>query len=55
MPGCLFRTVVCGAILATILSFWSLSTLAAVLLAPYLAWSSFAALLNIYIRKLNPS
>ena len=43
------------AILATIFSFWSISTLAAVLLVPYIAWSSFASLLNFYIWKLNPS
>lgn len=41
-------------ILATILAFWPLSITAALLLVPYLAWVSFAALLNARIAQLNP-
>ena len=41
-------------ILATIIAFWSISPLAGALLLPYLAWVSFAALLNFTILRLNP-
>ncbi len=41
-------------ILATIISFYPISLLAAVLLVPYLAWTSFATLLNYSAVKLNP-
>jgi len=40
-------------ILLTIIFFWKNSTLAAALLIPYLAWVSFATLLNAAIMKLN--
>lgn len=43
-----------GAIAATIGSFVPVSRPAAWLLAPYLAWVSFAAFLNFTIWKLNP-
>ena len=42
-----------GAIVATIVSFLSVSKLAAVLLCPYLLWVSFAAALNGAIWLLN--
>ncbi len=42
------------AILATLLSFWGISPLAGALLVPYLAWVSFASLLNFEIWRLNP-
>jgi tryptophan-rich sensory protein len=35
------------------LSFLSISLLAALLLVPYILWSSFAAVLNYSISKLN--
>jgi tryptophan-rich sensory protein len=41
------------AILLTLLAFQPRSNLAAALLAPYLAWVSFAAILNISIAYLN--
>jgi tryptophan-rich sensory protein len=41
-------------ILATIIVFWPVSTTAALLLLPYLAWVSFAATLNFTIWRLNP-
>ena len=41
------------AIVATILVFKTISTLAAWLLAPYLAWVSFATLLNFEIWRRN--
>jgi translocator protein len=41
-------------ILATLLAFRSVSRAAAWLLAPYLAWVSFAAVLNGVIWRLNP-
>lgn len=41
------------AIAATILAFWRIDRFAAVLLLPYLAWVSFAALLNQAIWRLN--
>lgn len=41
------------AILATLLFFWQVRTLAGALLLPYLAWVSFASVLNAAIWKLN--
>lgn len=42
-------------ILATIIAFWRLHRLAALLLVPYLAWVSFAAALNFALWRLNPA
>jgi tryptophan-rich sensory protein len=42
-----------AAILATLLAFWKRSNLAGALLAPYLAWVSFAAVLNLAIWRMN--
>lgn len=42
-----------AAILATLLAFGRVSRLAAGLLAPYLAWVTFAAALNFAIWRLN--
>lgn len=41
-------------IAATIYYFWRLNKFAALLLLPYLAWVSFAAVLNFAIWQLNP-
>lgn len=41
-------------IAATLWTFWRLHRLAAVLLAPYLAWVSFAAVLNFTLWRMNP-
>lgn len=41
------------AILATLVAFWQRSTAAGWLLVPYLAWVTFAALLNFEIARLN--
>ena len=41
------------AILATIIAFYPISTIAALLLVPYILWVSFASVLNYYIWKLN--
>lgn len=41
------------AILLTIISFLNVSVLAGLLLVPYILWSSFAALLNYQILRLN--
>jgi tryptophan-rich sensory protein len=40
-------------IVATVFVFQSLSTLAAILLVPYLLWVSFATALNFSIWRLN--
>lgn len=40
-------------ILLTVLAFWKLSQAAGVLLLPYLAWVSFAAVLNFTIWRMN--
>jgi tryptophan-rich sensory protein len=42
------------AIFATVMVFWRRSRVAALLLLPYLAWVSFAALLNLALWRLNP-
>lgn len=42
-------------IAATILAFWRLHRLAALLLVPYLAWVSFATALTASLWRLNPS
>ena len=42
-------------IAATILAFWRLHRIAALLLVPYLAWVSFAAALNLSLWRLNPT
>jgi len=38
---------------ATLRSFWRVRQAAGVLLVPYLAWVTFAAVLNFTIRRLN--
>ncbi|KAK9761948.1 hypothetical protein K7432_012758 [Basidiobolus ranarum] len=40
-------------ILATMITFWKVDTIAGVIFLPYLAWVSFASLLNWSIWKLN--
>ena len=42
-------------IAATLWAFWRLHRLAAVLLVPYLAWVSFAAVLNVVLWRMNPA
>lgn len=42
-------------IASTILAFWRLHRLAALLLVPYLAWVSFAAALTLALWRLNPA
>ena len=42
-----------AAILATLLAFWKRSNVAGALLVPYLAWVSFAAVLNVAIWWMN--
>jgi translocator protein len=44
-----------GMLSATTIAFWRRDRLAGVLMAPYLAWVAFAALLNLAIWSLNPS
>ncbi|MCE9658402.1 MAG: tryptophan-rich sensory protein [Burkholderiales bacterium] len=42
-------------IAATLLAFWPLHRLAALLLVPYLAWVTFASALTLALLRLNPS
>jgi translocator protein len=42
-----------AAIIWTMIAFWPISGLAALLLAPYLAWVLFATVLNAAIYRLN--
>lgn len=55
-PGLAFAEIVLlwMAIAATLLAFRPVSRVAAWLLAPYLAWVSFAAVLNFTLWRLNP-
>lgn len=41
-------------IAATIIAFWRISRVAAVLLVPYLAWVTFASVLTFVVWRLNP-
>lgn len=41
-------------IVATLVAFWRVRPLAGALLLPYLAWVSFASLLNFAVWRLNP-
>jgi benzodiazapine receptor len=51
--GLVTITVLWIVILLTIISFVNVSLLAGLLLVPYISWSSFAALLNYSILRLN--
>lgn len=42
-----------AAILATLIAFWKRSRRAGGLLVPYLAWVTFAAVLNVALWRLN--
>jgi tryptophan-rich sensory protein len=55
-PGLAFAEIILlwVAIAATIFAFWPVSRAAAWLLTPYLAWVSFAAVLNGTLWRLNP-
>jgi tryptophan-rich sensory protein len=55
MPGLAFVEVLCLwlAIAATMVAFWQRSVVAGVLFVPYLAWVSFASVLNFTIWRLN--
>ncbi|MGD9633154.1 MAG: DUF2867 domain-containing protein [Pirellulales bacterium] len=54
-PGGAFVEIVllCATIAATTFAFWARYKLAGWLLVPYLSWSSFAALLNLAIWRMN--
>lgn len=54
-PGLAFgeMLILLLAIAATTVSFWARSAIAALLFMPYLAWTSFAALLNLAIWRMN--
>ena len=54
-PGAAFVDIVLlwAAIAATTIAFWRRSLLAGLLFVPYLAWVSFAAVLNFGIWRLN--
>ena len=55
MPGLAFAEVLLlwAVIAATMVAFWQRSTVAGILFVPYLAWVSFASVLNFTIRRLN--
>jgi tryptophan-rich sensory protein len=52
--GLVVITLLWVSILATIAAFWPVRRAAAALLVPYLAWVSFASLLNAEIARRNP-
>ena len=55
MPGLAFVEVLLlwTAIAATMVTFWQRSSVAGILLLPYLAWVSFASVLNLVIWRMN--
>ena len=55
MPGAAFIDIVIlwGLIVATLITFWNVSSVAGILLTPYLAWVSFAAALNLAVWRMN--
>ena len=55
MPGLAFVEVLLlwAAIAATMVTFWQRSMVAGILFVPYLAWVSFASVLNFTIWRLN--
>jgi translocator protein len=55
MPGLAFAEVLLlwAAIAATMIAFWQRSMVAGILFVPYLAWVSFASVLNFAIWRLN--
>ena len=53
MAGVAVIIVLWSSIVATIVAFGRVSGLAALLLMPYLAWVTFAAVLNLEIWRLN--
>jgi translocator protein len=54
-PGLAFAEILIlwGAILVTLIAFWQKSAPAGILLIPYLAWVSFASILNFSIWQMN--
>ena len=55
MPGLAFVDVLLlwTAIAATMVTFWQRSSVAGILFLPYLAWVSFASVLNLVIWRMN--
>jgi tryptophan-rich sensory protein len=55
-PGLAFAEIILlwWVLAATLASFWRVRKVAGILLMPYLAWVSFAAMLNFTIWRLNP-
>mgnify|MGYP000846980453 CR=1 FL=1 len=53
LPALVELAVLLAAVIATTVAFWRIQRSAALLLAPYLAWSSFAFVLNFEIWRLN--
>jgi tryptophan-rich sensory protein len=56
LPGVAFVEMIAlwVALVATIIAFWRVRVVAAILLIPYWMWVSFAAFLNFTIWRLNP-
>lgn len=54
LAGIIVIIILWALILLTIIKFWPISRVSALLLVPYILWVSFAAFLNFTIWRLNP-
>ncbi|WP_126975287.1 tryptophan-rich sensory protein TspO [Frigidibacter oleivorans] len=54
LTGLLVMGALLVAVVGTLVTFWTLDTLAGLMILPYLAWLAVAAALNLWIWRFNP-